>query len=50
MYMYTVAGKSQALEVFKKRVDLALRDRVSRRSGDGLAYGLDDLGCLFQPY
>ena len=49
-YMYTVAEKSQALVVFKKRVDVALRDRVSAHSGHGLTFGLHDLGGLLQPY
>jgi len=31
------------------RVDVALRDMDSGRSGDGLVVGLDGLGSLFQP-
>ena len=41
--------KSPSLEVFKKRVDVTLRDVVSRHSGDGLMVGLDDHSGLFQP-
>ena len=40
--------ESPFLEVFKKRVDVALRDMVSGHGGDGLRVGLDDLRCLFQ--
>jgi len=36
--------ESQLPEVFKKRVDMAPRDRVS---GNGLTVGLDDLRGLF---
>jgi len=38
-----------ALEVFKKHVDMSLRDMVNGHGGDGLAVGLDDLSGLFQP-
>ena len=34
----------------QERVDVALRDRVSAHSGDGLTFGLHDLGGLLQPY
>jgi len=34
--------------VFQNRVDVALRDTVSRHGGDGLVVGLDDLSGLFQ--
>jgi len=37
------------LEVFKKRVGVALRDVVSGHGGDGLMVGLDDLCDLFHP-
>ena len=40
---------SLSLEVFKKCVDVALRDMVSKQGGDGLMVGLDDLRGLFQP-
>ena len=40
---------SLSLEVFKKCVDVALRDMVSKHGGDGLMVGLDDLRGLFQP-
>lgn len=38
-------GEPAALEVFRKCVDVALKDTGS---GDGLALGLEDLGGLFQ--
>ena len=41
--------ESLSLEVFKKRVDVALRDVVSGHGEDGLMVGLDDLRSLFQP-
>ena len=41
--------ESPSLEVFRKRVDVALRDVVSEHGRDGLMVGLDDLGGLFQP-
>ena len=41
--------ESPSLEVFNKRVDVALRDMVSGHGGDGLTIGLDDLSGLFQP-
>ena len=40
---------SPFLQVYKKCVDVALRDIVSGHSGDGLIVGLDDLSGLFQP-
>ena len=40
---------SLSLEVFKNRVDVALRDVVSGHGGGGLVAGLDDLRGLFQP-
>ena len=42
-------AESLSLEVFKKGVDLALRDVVSGPGGDGCVVGLDDLRGLFQP-
>ena len=44
-----VVVESPSLEVFKKRVDVALRDMVSRHGGAGLMIGLDDLSGFFQP-
>ena len=41
--------ESPSLEVFKKRVDVALRATVSGHGGHGLTGGLDDLSCPFQP-
>ena len=41
--------ESSSLEVFKKRVDVALRVIVSGHGRDGLMVGLKDLGGLFQP-
>ena len=38
-----------SLEVFKSRVDVALRDVVSGHGGGGLTVGLEDLRGLFQP-
>ena len=43
------AVQSLLLEVFKKRVGVALRDAVSGGGGDGLVIGLGDLSGLFQP-
>jgi len=40
--------ESLSLEMFKKRVDVALRDVVNGQGGDGLTVGLDDLRYLFQ--
>jgi len=40
---------SPSLEVFKKRIDVTLRDMVSEHGEDGLMDGLDDLSYLFQP-
>jgi len=37
------------LEVFKSRVDVALRDMVNGHGGDRLMVGLDGLSGLFQP-
>ena len=34
--------------MLKNHVDVALRDMVSGRGGDGLMVGLDDLQGLFQ--
>ena len=42
--------ESRSLQVFKKSVDVALRDMVSGHSGDGLMARLDDLRGPFQPY
>ena len=39
----------ESLELFKKHVDVALRDTVIGQGGDGLMVGLDDLRGLFQP-
>ena len=41
--------ESPSLEVFKSRVDVALRDVGSGRGGGGLMVGLGDLRGLFQP-
>jgi len=41
--------ESPSLEVFKKRVDVALGTWFSRHGGDGLMVGLDDLRGFFQP-
>ena len=41
--------ESPSLEVFKKRVDIALQDMFSRHGGVGCMVGLDDLRGLFQP-
>jgi len=43
------AVESPSLEVFRKHVDVALREMVSGHGGDGLTAGLDDLRGLFQP-
>ena len=40
---------SPSLEVFKSRVDVALRDVGSGRGGGGLMVGLGDLRGLCQP-
>ena len=40
--------ESPSLEVFKNRVDVALRDVVSGHGRDGLMVGLNDLSGLFQ--
>ena len=37
------------MDMFKRHVDVALRDVVSRHGGDGLMVGLDDLRGLSQP-
>ena len=36
------------MEVFKSRVDVAMRDMVSGHGGGGSTVGLDDLSGLFQ--
>ena len=41
--------ESSPLEMFKKRVDVALSDMVSGYGGDGLVVGLGDPRGLFQP-
>ena len=41
--------ESPSLEVFKSRVDVALRDVGSGHGGDGLTVGPDGLSGLFQP-
>ena len=41
--------ESPSLEVFKKHMDVALRDMVSGHGGDGLMVGLGDINGLFQP-
>ena len=41
--------ESPSLEVFKNRVDVALRDVVSGHDGDGLVAELSVLRGLFQP-
>ena len=41
--------ESLSLEVFNNREDVALRDVVSGRGGDGLVVGLHYLSHLFQP-
>jgi len=41
--------ESLSLEVFKNRVDVALRDVVGDYGGDGLMVGLDDRSGPFQP-
>jgi len=40
--------ESPSLEVFKKTVDVALRDVVSGHSGEGSVIELSDLSGLFQ--
>ena len=43
--------ESPSLDVFRKRIDVALGDVVSGPiSGDGLVIGLGDLTGLFSPY
>jgi len=37
------------MKVFKKNVDVAWRDMVRGRGGDGLTVELGDLSDLFQP-
>ena len=41
--------QSPSLEVFRSRVDVALRDVGSGRGGGGLMVGIGDLSGLFQP-
>ena len=41
--------ESPSLEVLKNRVDVALRDVVGGRGGDGLLVGHGDPKGLFQP-
>ena len=41
--------ESPSLEVFKNRVDVALRDVDSGNGGDELMVQLEDLRGLFQP-
>ena len=41
--------QSPSLEVFKKCVDVAVRDMVNEHGGDGLMVGFDDLSGLFLP-
>ena len=41
--------ESLSLEVFKNRVDVALRDMVSGHGEGGLVVVLDDLSDLFLP-
>ena len=41
--------ESLIMEVFKKHVDIALRDVVGGHGRDGLPVGLGDLSGLFQP-
>ena len=43
------AVQSLSLEVLKNRVDVALKDVVSRRGGGRLMVGLGDLNGIFQP-
>ena len=44
-----VVVESPSLEVFKSRVDVALRDVGSGHGGGGLMVGLGDPRGLFQP-
>lgn len=41
--------ESRCLDIFKKNVDVALRDMDSGHGGDGSASELDDISGLFQP-
>ena len=41
--------ESPSLKVFKRRVDVALKDMVSGHDRDGWAVGPDDLSVFFQP-
>ena len=42
-------AESLFLEMFKKCMDVALREVVSGHGGDGLMVVLNDLKALFQP-
>jgi len=44
------SGPLLSLEVFKRRVDVALRDTVSGHGGDGLMVALDDLSGLLHSF
>ena len=41
--------EAPSLELFRNRVDVALRDVVSGHGGDGSVVGLGSLRGLFQP-
>jgi len=43
-----VVAESPSLEVFKKSVDVALRNTVTGHGGNGLMIGLGDVSHLFQ--
>lgn len=42
--------ESLTLELFRRRVDVALRDMVSSHGSDGLMVELDDIRGLFLPF